>query len=276
MAAVTPVMMSGIEQAVRRASDLTGVDFGFLMRTAKRESGFDTTAKAASSSAAGLFQFIEQTWLATIKRHGAAHGYARYADLVQEGADGRFHVPGGEEVKKAVMDLRYDPHCAALMAGELASDHAAYLRGRTGRDPTGGELYAAHFLGPQGSARLIEAAQGTPNAIAANLFPDAAGANRSVFYRDGRALTVSEVYASLGASGGSDAAITNDPGQAAFVQYAGAGRLERLREQALLMQFILQGPDNALGSSTPSSPLRGMMQAEMMSAFGKAKGPGGR
>lgn len=276
MAAVTPVMMSGIEQAVRRASDLTGVDFGFLMRTAKRESGFDITAKAPSSSAAGLFQFIEQTWLATIKRHGAAHGYARYADLIQEGADGRFHVPGGDEVKKAVMDLRYDPHCAALMAGELASDHAAYLRGRTGREPTGGELYAAHFLGPQGSAKLIEAAQSTPNAIAANLFPDAAGANRSVFFRDGRALTVSEVYANLGSTGGSDAAIASDPGQAAFVQYAGAGRLERLREQALLMQFILQGPDNALGASSSASPLRGLMQSEMMNAFTKAKGQGGR
>lgn len=276
MAAVTPVMMSGIEQAVRRASDLTGVDFGFLMRTAKRESGFDIGAKAPSSSAAGLFQFIEQTWLATIKRHGAAHGYARYADLIQEGGDGRFHVPGGEEVKKAVMDLRYDPHCAALMAGELASDHAAYLRGRTGREPTGGELYAAHFLGPQGSAKLIEAAQTTPNAIAANLFPDAAGANRSIFYRDGRPLTVAQLYANLGATGGSDAAIASDPGQAAFVQYAGAGRLERLREQALLMQFILQGPDNALGTSSNPSPLRGLMQSEMMNAFAKAKGQAGR
>ena len=269
--AVTPVMMSGVEQAVRRAADVTGVDFGFLMRTAKRESGFDAGAKAATSSAAGLFQFIEQTWLATIKRHGPAHGYARYADLIQEGGDGRFHVPGGDEARKAVMDLRYDPHCAALMAGELASDHAAYLRGRTGRQPTGGELYAAHFLGPQGSAKLIEAAQASPNALAANLFPDAASANRGVFYRDGRALSVSEVYANLGATGGSDKAIASDPGQAAFIQYAGAGRLERLREQAMLMQFILQGPDSG-GAFASSSPLKGLMQAEMMNAFAKAKG----
>src|ERR1700761_4017013 len=134
--AVSPVTsMSGIEAAVRRAADVTGVDFGFLMRTAKRESGFDAGAKAPTSSAAGLFQFIEQTWLATVKRHGAAHGYARYADLISEGSDGRFHVPGGEEARKTVMDLRYDPHCAALMAGELPSDAAAYLRGRTGREP---------------------------------------------------------------------------------------------------------------------------------------------
>jgi hypothetical protein len=274
--AVTPIAaFSGIEAAVRRAADVTGVDFGFLMRTAKRESGFDAGAKASSSSAAGLFQFIEQTWLATVKHHGAAHGYARYADLIQEGADGRFHVPAGEEARKVVMDLRYDPHCAALMAGELASDHAAYLRGRTGREPTGGELYAAHFLGPQGSAKLIEAAQTSPNAVAANLFPDAASANRGVFYRDGRALTVSEVYANLGAAGGSDKAIASDPGQEAFVQYAGAGRLERLREQAMLMQFFLSAPDSG-GSATSSSPLSALMTSQMMEAFAKANGQGGR
>ncbi len=268
--AVTAVTLSGVEAAVRKAAQVTGVDFNFLMRTAKRESGFDPSAKAPSSSAAGLFQFIEQTWLSTIKRHGAAHGYARYADLISEGNDGRLHVPGGDEARRAVMDLRYDPHCAALMAGELASDSAAYLRGRTGREPTGGELYAAHFLGPQGSARLIEAAQTTPNALAANLFPDAAGANHGVFYQSGRALTVSEVYANLGKTGG-DATVQNDPGQAAFTQYAGAGRLERLREQTLLMQFILSAPDD----QTSKSPLSSLMASQMMEAFAKARGQGG-
>jgi hypothetical protein len=279
MGAVSSVALSGVEAAVRRAASATGVDFGFLMRTAKRESGFDAGAKAVSSSAAGLFQFIEQTWLSTIKRHGAAHGYARYADLIQEGNDGRFHVPGGDEARKAVMDLRYDPHCAALMAGELASDHAAYLRGRTGREPTGGELYAAHFLGPQGSAKLIEAAHQTPAAIAANLFPDAASANHGVFYRDGRALSVSEVYADLGKTGGGDAAIQNDPGQAAFAQYAGAGRLERLKEQAMLMQFILSAPDSSSsafgtgsGGGESASPVNALLRSEMLGAFAKAKG----
>jgi hypothetical protein len=204
-----------------------------------------------------------------VKRHGAAHGYARYADLITEGPDGRFRVQG-EEARKVVMDLRYDPHCAAIMAGELASDHAAYLRGRTGREPTGGELYAAHFLGPQGSARLIEAVQQTPSATAASLFPDAANANHGVFYRDGRALSVSEVYAGLERTGGTGAAAMEaDPGQGAFTQYAGAGRAEREREQAMLMQFILSTPDN---SSTSSSPVNAMMTAEMLSAFAKAKG----
>ena len=110
------------------------------------------------SSAAGLFQFVEQTWLSTLKQHGSKHGYARYAELITKGPDGRYRVDGAE-ARRAVMDLRLDPHAASLRAGELTSDHAAYLKGRTGRDPTAGELYAAHFLGPQGSARLIQAMQ---------------------------------------------------------------------------------------------------------------------
>src|SRR3712207_3617590 len=111
-----------IEAAIRKAADRTGVDFGFLLKTARRESSLNPSAKARSSSAAGLFQFIEQTWLGQLKRHGAKHGYGLYAEMIERGKDGRLRVKG-EDARKAVMDLRFDPACSALMAGELASDH---------------------------------------------------------------------------------------------------------------------------------------------------------
>jgi soluble lytic murein transglycosylase-like protein len=60
---------SGVETAIRRASNAVGVDFDFLMKTARRESAMNPSAKARTSSAAGLFQFIEQTWLSTVKQH---------------------------------------------------------------------------------------------------------------------------------------------------------------------------------------------------------------
>src|SRR3954463_6335191 len=173
-----------VEAAIQRASQATGVDFSFLMKTAGRESGMNPGAKAHTSSAAGLFQFVEQTWLSTLKQHGSKYGYARYAELISKGSDGHYRV-SGEEARKAVMDLRLDPHASSLMAGELASDHAAYLKGRVGRSPTAGELYAAHFLGPQGSVKLIEAKQSTPGAAAAQLFPDAARANHGIFFAEG-------------------------------------------------------------------------------------------
>ena len=263
-------VLGGIETAIRRAASATGIDFGFLLHTAKRESGFNALAHAQSSSAAGLFQFVEQTWMSTLKRHGPAYGYARYADLISEGSDGRFYVPQGDAARKVVMDLRYDPHAAAVMAGELASDHAAYLRGRTGREPTGGELYAAHFLGPQGSAKLIDAYSQNPNQTAATLFPEAAGANHNVFYRSGRALSVAEVYADLSRAGGVDvatqAAAESDPGDGAFTAYAGAAHNERLREEQMLVNLILTDPDG--GSSR--SPVGSMFSTEMLSALSAA------
>lgn len=260
-----------VEAAIQRASNATGVDFTFLMKTANRESGYNPRAKAPTSSAAGLFQFVEQTWLSTLKQHGAKYGYARYADLITKGADGRYHV-AEPEAKKAVMDLRLDPHAASLMAGELASDHASYLRGRTGRSPTSGELYAAHFLGPKGSAQLIEAVQTRPGASAASLFPDAAQANRSIFYRDGRAATVSEVYANLTRAAGPGAPATAPraappvvkPDQG-FIQYASARSADRLREQDQLVDLILRGPQEVDGTGGSTMRLSSsMFSSEML------------
>ncbi|CAN7143388.1 transglycosylase SLT domain-containing protein [Phenylobacterium sp. LjRoot225] len=244
---------SVVEGAIQRAAKATGVDFGFLMKTAGRESGMNPRARSGASSAAGLFQFVEQTWLSTLKLHGSKHGYARYSQLITKGSDGRFHV-NGAEARKAVMDLRLDPHASSLMAGELASDHAAYLKGRTGRQPTSGELYAAHFLGPQGSARLIEAVENNPGAAAAHLFPDAARANKSIFYRNGQPTSVAQVYANLAKVGGAAGAtppeaapsIDEDGG---FLQYASARRTDRERQQDALVSLILRGsqPSDQLG-----------------------------
>lgn len=236
-----------VEAAIDRAAKATGVDFGFLMKTAGRESSFNPRAQASTSSAAGLFQFVEQTWLSTLKQHGAKHGYAGYADLITKGGDGRFHVKGGD-ARRSVMDLRLDPHAASLMAGELTSDHASYLKGRVGRAPTGGELYVAHFLGPQGSARLIEAVQSRPGVSAASLFPDAARANRAIFYREGREATVGEVYANLTRSGGKGDIVGPATPQAApedgYIQFVSSRGSARQQQDALI-SLILKGKDGA-------------------------------
>lgn len=256
-----------VEAAIQRASNATGVDFTFLLGTAKRESGYNPAAHAPTSSAAGLFQFVEQTWLSTLKKHGAKYGYARYADLIQQSPDGRYFVQGAD-ARKAVMDLRLDPHAASLMAGELASDHASYLRGRVGRDPTAGELYAAHFLGPQGSARLIEALRATPQASAAGLFPEAAAANRNIFYPGGRTATVAEVYANLTrgpGSGGTVSALTAAPAapapQPQFVQYATARRLDRIEQEQALVDMVLRGPEQP-----DEAPMGGGLSTSLFSA----------
>jgi len=263
-----------VEAAIQRASNATGADFAFLMGAAKRESGYNPNAKARTSSATGLFQFTDQTWLATLKQHGARYGYANYADMIQQGAGGRYFVTGAA-ARTAVMDLRLDPHASALMAGQLTADHAAYLRGRVGREPTTGELYVAHVLGPAGSAKLIDAVRTAPAANAAALFPGAAGANRSIFYRSGRAATVTEVYANLTSSAGDGGASALRPAarspDEAFVQYASARRSDRLRAEQEAVDIVLRGPeatdDVGMGMQTANS----MFSNEMLRALSQAE-----
>ena len=269
-----------VETAIQRASQATGVDFSFLMKTAKRESGYDPRARAQTSSAAGLFQFVEQTWLATLKKHGAKYGYARYADLIVQGGDGRYRV-NGSEAREAVMNLRFDPHAASLMVGEMTSDNAAYLSGRIGRQPTAGELYVAHFLGPQGAARLIQAAATNPAATAASYFPDAASSNRGIFYRDGRALTVAEVYGNLTRTTGAGGAVAprGPAAPSGFVEYASARGADRTAkaQQDALVEFILRGPQGMDGGFGPEGASRGrnvgstLLTSEMLRVLSDAR-----
>ena len=262
-----------VEAAIQRASSATGVDFGYLMGAAKRESGYNPNARAKTSSAAGLFQFLDQTWLATLKQHGAKYGYARYADLIQQGPSGHYYVPGAE-ARATVMDLRLDPHASALMAGELAADHAAYLRGRVGREPTAGELYVAHVLGPQGSAKLIDAVRISPTASAPALFPDAAASNRAIFYRGGRAATVTEVYANLTAGPGNAPAQIAPPSDSApdqgFIQYASARRQERLQQQQEMVDLILRGPEPTDDVGLSVQTANSLFSTEMLRALSQA------
>ena len=239
-----------VEAAIRRAASATGVDFGFLMRTASRESGFNPGIHARTSSAAGLFQFVEQTWLSMLKQHGAKYGYARFADMIERGSNGRYHVAGGAKARESVMDLRLDPNAAAYMAGELASTCCAYLRGRIGREPTAGEIYAAHMLGPQGGAKLIEAMRTSPGADAAAMFPEAAGANRPIFYHGGRPATVAQVYANLTSNRGA-APVTiapEGPPDQGLIEFASARRVARMQEEQALIGMLLRAPDASNGA----------------------------
>jgi hypothetical protein len=129
-----------------------------------------------------------------IKETGAKHGLSSYANAITKDGDGHFKVANDAD-RQAILALRKDPKVAALMAGEFANKTRATLEGSLGRNVCDGELYAAHFLGPQAACKLIQMNASQPNASAADVFPAAADANRSVFYHaDGSAKTVRDVY----------------------------------------------------------------------------------
>ena len=184
--------------AIKQAASSSGTSFEYLLTTAKMESDFNPSAGASTSSAHGLFQFIDQTWLGTVKEAGPQLGYGNYADMISKSSDGSYSV-SDPDARRAIMKLRDDPTVASAMAGALTQSNSFRLTGMIGRRPTDSELYMAHFMGVGGAAKLIANAEDNPHATGARLFPNAAAANRSIFYdrTSGRARSVSEVYSVL-------------------------------------------------------------------------------
>ena len=65
-----------LAETVVRAVQATNVDPAYLMVLADKESSLLPDNKAQTSSAEGLFQFVEGTWLDVLRRYGPKHGYA--------------------------------------------------------------------------------------------------------------------------------------------------------------------------------------------------------
>ena len=279
-----------INSAIQAASRTTGTSFDFLLRTAARESAFDPTAKASTSSARGLFQFIDTTWLAMVKEDGPRYGLAQYAAAIDKTANGRYVV--SNPAKRAeILKLRDDPTVSALMAGALASRNSDYLTASIGRPPTSGELYIAHFLGASGARKLISLAQNQPFVSAASVFPDAAHANRPIFYqRDGSARNAADVYAGLVAKHDRAPPLPLEP-QAGVVQVVNsdrpvgpaqsaspaslvpaarsAARSEPARMRTVQVQLPdLESPSAAKGSSAGDGPIfQSMFRTERSGAL---------
>ena len=185
-----------IETALKKAAAATGVDFQYLVDTAKRESGFRASVKAPTSSASGLFQFIESTWLQMVKEKGPELGLKDVAAQITKTSSGKYRVENSE-TRKEILELRNKPEIAALMAGAFTKINAETIEAKIGRKPTSGELYIAHFLGAHNGSKLIQASSLKPNMKAADLFPQAANSNKSLFYKSGDAVSVKGLYHNL-------------------------------------------------------------------------------
>src|SRR5580692_3167266 len=183
--------------AIKQAANSTGASFQYLLATAKMESDFNPSAGASTSSAHGLYQFIEQTWLGTVKEAGGQLGYGQYADAIGKTSSGDYVVQDAS-MRRSIMKLRDDPVASSAMAAVLTQSNSFQLTGKIGRRPSDAELYMAHFLGTGGAAKLISQAEDNPQASAVRMFPNAAAANRSIFYdRTGKGRSVSDVYSVL-------------------------------------------------------------------------------
>jgi hypothetical protein len=186
------------------AAKMAGVDPKLMATMAAIESGFNWQVKAGTSSATGLFQFINSTWQTMLKKYGPKYG-----------------IPMNTQPT--------DPRASALMGAEFIKENAAALKG-VKPQLTDTDLYLAHFLGAGGAKKLLSA---SPNANAVQLMPDAARANAPIFMNNGQPRTVAEVYAEINRrvrSAGSKYGLGSDdgsegmkPGASAAAQAASAG-----------------------------------------------------
>jgi len=181
-----------VYHAIRTAASKTGVNFTYLMEKAAVESSFDKNAKAATSSATGLYQFIESTWLKMVKDHGADYGLGKYADKIDDNG----HVSSRKD-RREILALRKDPEISSIMAAKFDQENYAQLKSNVGGDIGSTELYMAHFLGAGGASSFLNAMKKSPNMVAADIFRDAARTNRNVFYdqRTGAPRSLTQVYA---------------------------------------------------------------------------------
>lgn len=184
---------SGVISAIKLASAKTGVDFAYLLNKADQESSLNPNAKASTSSASGLFQFIKSTWLKMVKDHGAEYGFTNEASAITE-KNGQLHV-ADPAMRQKILNLRHDPVLSSAMAAEFTKLNKDHLDASVGGNIGSTELYMAHFLGAGGASKFLNKLHAAPNAAAADFLPDAAEANPNVFYsKTGRALSLKEIY----------------------------------------------------------------------------------
>lgn len=193
----------GIVAAIRLSSIRTGVDFSYLMKLAAAESNFKPKSKSATSSATGIYQFTHNTWLNTLKTHGAKYG------LVGDYASNIVHyetvygiqrpIVRNEAMYQHLLELRKNPRISAIMAAETVRDSEQLLTHSFDRKPTQTDLYLTHFLGTDEAITFLRSLEKSPEAHAVELFPEAASSNRDIFHpRSSDPRTVDEVYALFG------------------------------------------------------------------------------
>lgn len=191
--------VEGCEHAVEiieRASAATRVSANYLLALARQESGCRADARAPTSTAYGMFQFIESTWLVAMHRHGAKYGERRLAEAIALDLSGR-PVLRQPALRQEILAKRGDAQLAAYLAAELAIENARHLQRHRRQPLTATDLYMAHFLGAHGATQFLQVLDRQPARPAHELLPRAASANPNVFFERGnraRPRTVAAVY----------------------------------------------------------------------------------
>ncbi len=165
-------------KGIRRSSPVSyAEDINYGMGT-----GLTKDDGRPGSSAVGVFQHTDSTFLATLRAPGVA---------------GRIGIDISQMSDAQILELRKDPDMSTMAAAALAEVNKKTMEGTLGRRVNDAELYMGHFLGAGGAITMLKARDQNPDQPAADILPKAAASNKPVFYRDGKPLTVEQVYAQI-------------------------------------------------------------------------------
>ena len=123
------------------------------------------------------------TWLDMFKLNGDELGFSDLSKSIVSGSAGRLSV-FDKAVEQKILRLREDPEASAKFAAVYARDNASTLGQNLNRDLDATDLYLAHFLGASGASQILSADDTAPNIYASHVVPDAAKANRSIFFSE--------------------------------------------------------------------------------------------
>ena len=187
-----------IKKDIKNAALKTGVDFNYLLAEATIESNLNPLAKSKTSSASGLFQCTENTWLQEIKDHGRQHGVlTKLIETIETDEKGDLFIADGA-VRQKILSLRSDPALSAAISGEYTKCNKAYLERQLTRPINNTDLYIAHFLGAAGASRFLGTLNNNPNTAAKEIFPQIVKANKKLFQTEnGDGISIIGLYERL-------------------------------------------------------------------------------
>ena len=129
----------------------TGVSFELIVIKAMIESNLGKNTIAKHSTARGLFQYIESTWLSLIQRYGEKIGYASYAEALEYDLITKRYIITSEEnspSRQDILDLRDDQKISTLIKAYQILDEQKTIENYTnGQAPTITDHYIVHMMG---------------------------------------------------------------------------------------------------------------------------------
>lgn len=156
----------GITDIIEEGAKKANMDPEMMKAFAAIESSMNPNASAKTSSAKGLFQFLNATWQEQVEKHGKKYGLA----------------PGVSQ---------FDPYASTVIAAEYLKSNLNRIKS-VKPDQNIVDAYLTHFLGAGGAKTFLSQ---PADALAAPVMRDAANANKSIFYAGGgRSRTFGEIY----------------------------------------------------------------------------------